>query len=155
MKPLKKSVALPIMLGLLAAAPAYAADHQVKMLNKDSTGQTMAFEPAFLKIAPGDTVTWVAVDKTHNTESIKTMVPEGAAEWKGKVNEEIKVTFTTEGIYGYKCTPHYPMGMVGVIQVGDSTANLDAVKAVKNPPFAQKRFDAALAQAAGGAPPAP
>ena len=130
---------------LLFAIPASAADHQVQMLNKGSDGQTMVFEPAFLKVAPGDTVTFVATDKTHNTETVKGMIPEGGQEWKGKVNEEVKVTLTTEGIYGYKCTPHYAMGMVGVIQVGDDTSNLEAAQAVKHPAFAKKRYEAAFA----------
>jgi len=37
------------------------------------------------------------------------------------------------------------MGMIGVVQVGDAPANLDAVKAAKNPKKAQERLDAALA----------
>jgi len=31
----------------------------------------MVFEPALLKNAPGDTVTFVPTDKSHNAESIK------------------------------------------------------------------------------------
>src|SRR5690606_5903462 len=123
-----------------------AADHQVKMLNKGSDGQTMVFEPAFVKVAPGDTVTFVPTDKTHNTESMKGLIPEGAEMWKGKVNEEFTVTLQTEGLYGYKCLPHYAMGMVGVIQVGDNPANVEAFKAAKHPPTAKKRIEAALAE---------
>jgi plastocyanin len=41
------------------SVPALAADHQVQMSNKDSEGRAMQFEPAFLKVAPGDTVTFV------------------------------------------------------------------------------------------------
>jgi plastocyanin len=37
---------------LFSAIPALAADNQVKMLNKDSEGRAMQFEPAFIKIAP-------------------------------------------------------------------------------------------------------
>jgi pseudoazurin len=133
---------------LALTAPASAADHQVQMLNKGSDGQNMVFEPSFLKIAPGDTVTFVPTDKTHNVESIKAMTPDGFEGWKGKVNEPITVTFPTDGIYGYKCLPHYSMGMVGIVQVGDAPPNLDAAKAVKHPPMAQKRVDAAFAAGA-------
>src|SRR5690606_17558680 len=90
----------------LLAAPAWAADHQVQMLNKDSEGRPMQFEPAFLKIAPGDTVTFVPTDKGHNSEAFPNLIPEGAEPWKGKINEEITVTFTEEGFYAYKCQPH-------------------------------------------------
>ena len=39
----------------------------------------MVFEPSFVKIAPGDTVRFVSTDKGHNAETIKGMLPEGAA----------------------------------------------------------------------------
>ena len=51
-----------------------------------------------------------------------------------------------EGVYGVKCTPHFPMGLVALGVVGDPSSNNEAAKAVKNPKKAQERFDAALAQ---------
>ncbi|HEV7309201.1 pseudoazurin [Ensifer sp.] len=129
---------------MVVAAPAAAADFEVHMLNKGKDG-AMVFEPASLKVMPGDTVTFIPTDKGHNVESIKGMIPEGAETFRSKINETFKVTFTAAGLYGVKCTPHYGMGMVGVIQVGDSPANLEAVKSAKNPKKAQERLDAALA----------
>jgi pseudoazurin len=137
---------------LLAAVPsagAFAADHQVLMLNKGADGQLMQFEPAFLKVAPGDTVTFVVEDKGHNSELIPGMLPDGAEAWKGKMNQNISVTFTTEGLYGYKCMPHVGMGMVGLIQVGDDLANVDAVKSTKLPGKAKVRMAELIAQASG------
>ena len=139
------TLALAMGCSLLFAFSASAADYEIRMLNKGANG-AMVFEPSFLKVAPGDTVTFVPTDKTHNTESIKDMLPEGAEPWKGKVNEEVKITLSTEGIYGVKCTPHYAMGMVAVIQVGDNPPNLAAAKAVKHPAIAQKRIVAAFEQ---------
>lgn len=65
---MKMPLAITLMVAALAlpAHGAFAADHQVLMLNKDSEGRPMQFEPAFLKVALGDTVTFVATDKTHN-----------------------------------------------------------------------------------------
>jgi pseudoazurin len=138
---------------LMSAFAAQAADFKVEMLNKGADGN-MVFEPSFLKIAAGDTVTFVPTHKSHDSESIPGMIPEGAEGWKGKINQEVTVTFTQEGVYGYKCAPHYAMGMVGVIQVGDSTANLEAAKAVKQPVFAQRRFEADFAKMGGAGTPA-
>ena len=107
------------------AAPVMAADHTVEMLSS-SNGEMMVFKPAVLKIAPGDTVTWKATNPGHNTASIAEMTPDGDLEWNGKINEELKITFNKEGVYGYKCTPHYILGMIGIIAVGDNLANLDA-----------------------------
>ena len=133
----------------LPSAGARAAEFQVQMLNKSSDGQVWQFEPAFLKVAPGDTVTFVPSDPGHNSESIKAAVPEGAEPWKGKLNEPISVNLTEEGVYVYKCLPHVGLGMVGVIQVGDSTANLEAAKGAKLPGKGQARLEE-LASEIGG-----
>ena len=137
--------------GLMSVAPAFAADHQVQMLNKDSEGRAMQFEPAFLKIAPGDTVTFVPTSKGHNSESILTLTPEGAEPWKGKINQEITVTFDAEGFYAYKCLPHLGLGMVGVIQVGDAPTALDEAEVEKLPQRAEDRLIELIAAAAGDA----
>jgi pseudoazurin len=131
----------------LTPIPAMAANFDVQLLNKGAAG-AMVFEPSLVKVAVGDTVTFKPTDKGHNVESIKGMIPEGAEEIKGKTGVELVVTFTVPGAYGLKCMPHYAMGMVGLVVVGDAPANLDAVKAVKNPKPAQARFDADFAELA-------
>lgn len=107
----------------------------------------MQFEPAFLKVEAGDTVTFVATDKSHNSESLNDAIPEGADGWKGKINEEITVTFEAEGLYAYKCTPHLGLGMVGLIQVGDDANNLEAVQALRLPPKAKNLMQELVAEA--------
>ena len=128
---------------LALALPAAAADFEVHMLNKGAEG-AMVFEPAFVKVAPGDTVTFIPTDKGHNVETIKDMIPDGAKAFKSKMNETYKVTFDTPGAYGVKCMPHVGMGMVGLVVVGDAPANLDAVKTGKLPKKARERLDAAI-----------
>ena len=118
-----KKILLTIM--FVMATPVIAADHTVEMLSS-SNGEMMVFKPAVLKIAPGDSVTWKATNPGHNTASIAEMTPDASLEWNGKINEELKITFTKEGVYGYKCTPHYILGMIGIIAVGDNLANLEA-----------------------------
>jgi pseudoazurin len=106
----------------------HAANFEVKMLNQGASG-VMVFEPAFLKINTGDTVTFLATDAAHNSASIPGMLPNGASSWNGELSRDIAVTFDVPGVYGYQCTPHSMMAMVGVIQVGDNNANLDSAKA--------------------------
>ena len=96
--------------------------HTVKMLNQGSTG-VMVFEPAVLKINIGDTVTFVATDAAHNSASIPGMLPPNATAWNGQLSRDISVTFDIPGVYGYQCTPHAMMAMVGIIQVGDDSSN--------------------------------
>lgn len=106
----------------------------------------MVFEPALTKVAVGDTVSFIPTDKGHNAETVRGMVPEGGDEFKGKINEEIDVTFSVPGVYGIKCLPHHAMGMVAVVVVGDDLSNLEAAKAARNPPKAKERFDAIFAE---------
>ncbi|WP_064697089.1 pseudoazurin [Rhizobium aegyptiacum] len=128
-----------------SAVPSMAADHQIHMLNKGADG-VMVFEPGFVKVAPGDTVTFVPTDKSHNVETYKGLIPDGAAQFKSKPNEEFQTKFDVPGAYVVKCTPHAGMGMVALIQVGDAPANLDAIKTAKVPNPVRKRLDADLTQ---------
>lgn len=132
---------------LLMAIPAQAAEFEVKMLNKGPDNQVMMFDPPFLKVQVGDTVKFVATDKGHDAETIPGMLPDGATPFKGKLSQDVSVTFDKPGLYGYRCVPHFGMGMVGLVEVGGSTANLDAAKQAKMPPLATKRMTALLEQA--------
>ncbi|MET3662990.1 pseudoazurin [Aquamicrobium ahrensii] len=139
MKTMLVAAALAAGVMAIAVQGAGAAEFEVHMLNKGEKG-TMVFEPDFVQAAPGDTIRFVAVDKGHNAESIKGMMPEGADPFKGKINEEITYTVSEEGVYGIKCTPHYGMGMVMLVAVG-KPVNLEAAKAVKNPGKAKGVFE--------------
>ncbi|MEO7504264.1 MAG: pseudoazurin [Sphingomicrobium sp.] len=130
---------------LAIAGPAAAADHVVKMLNQGKAGM-MVFEPALVKIAPGDTVTFQPIDKIHNAESIPGMVPAGAQAFKGRMGQPLTVKLSKPGLYGYKCLPHYGMGMVGVIVVGNSSANFAAAQAVGHPGRAKQVMTSLLNQ---------
>ena len=110
-----KNILLAISVFLLSI-PAFAAEHEVKMLNNGAGGM-MIFEPAVLKASVGDTVKFVATDMAHNSVSVFT--PPGATPWKGAMNQEIVITIDKPGVYIYECTPHAMMAMVGVIQASD------------------------------------
>jgi pseudoazurin len=129
---------------LLLAPAAYAENFDVKMLNKGAEG-AMVFEPAFVKAAVGDTVTFISTDKGHNAEGIDGMLPEGVEEFKSAMGKDYVLTLTDEGLYGVKCTPHYTMGMVALIQAG-APVNLDEVMEVKLKGKAITRFEPLAAQ---------
>jgi pseudoazurin len=136
---MRKVIVLGALMAVLGmAGAANAAEVEVKMLNKGADG-VMVFEPALVKINPGDTVKFVVTDKGHNAESIETMIPEGGKTFVGKMNEEVSVTFDKPGVYGYKCKPHYGMGMVGMVVVGEAS-NLDQAKAATHPGKAKQIF---------------
>ena len=129
---------------MLMAPAAFAENFDVMMLNKGTDG-AMVFEPAFVQAAVGDTVTFISTDKGHNAEGIDGMLPEGVEEFKSKMGEDYVLTLTAEGLYGVKCTPHYQMGMVALIQAG-APVNQEALAAVVLKGKAKTRFEPLLAK---------
>jgi len=137
---MRGTVALAAIAVLTCVAAASAAEVEIKMLNKGTDG-VMVFEPAMVNIQPGDTVKFVSVDKGHNAESIKGMLPADAMPFVGKISQDMEIVFNKPGIYGIKCMPHYGMGMVAMIVVG-AAANIDEAKAVTHPGRAKQVFSA-------------
>ncbi len=82
-----KIAALAALALATAGSAALAAEHEIKIKNTNGKGKFMVFEPDFLKVAPGDTVKFVLVDKNHNAEAIKEVWPEGVEPLKGEMNQ--------------------------------------------------------------------
>jgi len=101
------------------------------------TAQVTAFNPLVVFIQPGDMVSWSNMNG-HDTQSLAGLIPEGAELWHSKLGENYQRTFTIEGVYIYKCTPHFGTGMGGVIIVGNPT-NMEAIVAT-NQKGAAKRL---------------
>ncbi|MEM7445089.1 MAG: pseudoazurin [Pseudomonadota bacterium] len=131
-----------LLITLALASQAFAENHQVLMLNaaSNNSDHPNVFEPALLFIEPGDTVTFIATDPGHNSASWRGMLPEGAESWNGAIDEELTIEFTIPGIYGYVCSPHYTMGMVGLIVVGGDTSNLEDARRARHQGDARGAF---------------
>jgi pseudoazurin len=140
-----KIAALAALALATAGSAALAAEHEIKIKNTNGKGKFMVFEPDFLKVAPGDTVKFVLVDKNHNAEAIKEVWPEGVEPLKGEMNSDAEFVVEKPGIYGIKCHPHYTMGMVALIVAGEPT-NMDQFKAFTAPGGAKKRWQELAAQ---------
>jgi pseudoazurin len=97
-------------------------------------------------VAVGDVVRFVPEVPGHDCRSIAGMVPEGAPGWKGKLSQEVTAAITLPGVYGYKCVPHYGMGMVGLLVAGNPSINLAAARAFRHPGKAAKAFESLLAE---------
>ena len=132
---------------LFARMPASAAAdglHSILMLNADPNDPNTinVFAPAFLRVSPGDSIRFIPADAGHNSASKRGMIPEGAEPWNSAIDEELTVTLTVPGIYGYICLPHYELGMVGLIVVGDDLSHFQASKKIRHPGDARKNFRA-------------
>jgi|GEM_PF-226907 len=128
-----------------------AVDHRVEALNvhPDDRSRRMLYHPSILRIAPGDRVNFVPVDRGHNVESFPDMLPEDVDQFRAPINEALTVQFAAEGTHGYFCAPHRVMGMIGFVLVGDFTRNLDAVSTAGSalaPRPLKQRFDELLAE---------
>lgn len=109
---------------LLGSAVVSAKDHTVKLLTQGSNGTMMVFEPNYIKIAQGDTINFVPSDSSHNAESFS--VPSPKSSFQTPYGKATKVTFSEEGVVLVKCLPHFALGMIAVVQIGD---NIDGAKA--------------------------
>jgi pseudoazurin len=138
MQMIRLAITCGTLLVCAGAQIADAAEYQIRMLNQGMVGM-MQFDPQLLKISPGDTVHFVATDKGHNAQSIDGMIPNGAKAFAGAIGEDLKVTLTIPGVYGYRCMPHGTLGMVGIIVVG-KPVNEDAAKAAAMPGAAGRTF---------------
>ncbi len=114
-------------LAFAALAPtALAANHVVEMLDADGEA-TMAFKPMYLKVQPGDSITF---KPTHKSHYVKLMTaPQDVKKFTSKEDEEYTVTLDKPGLYFYVCPPHMMMAMIGAIQVGSGAAVAEQIPA--------------------------
>ena len=134
---------LTILAMLVAMAiPAVAEDVTLEMWNKDPEDKKrkMVFSEEIVTIEPGQSITWLATDKGHNVQIIAG--PEGyELPKKSKLSKDVTLSFDTEGVYVYVCTPHATMGMLGIVVVGEATDEaISAVEKAKVRGKSKKKF---------------
>src|SRR5262252_4406278 len=139
------------MTGALVAAcmvlisPAFGKEFKVQELNHGPNG-FFVFDPELVRIKPGDTVHFVAVDRGHEVHSLPGMIPAKAEPFNANLGDDLDVTFVEPGIYVFACRPHTPMGMVGMIVVGEP-GNIDKINPSSLSGKAKVRIEALLTQA--------
>lgn len=110
---------------VIAAAPASAATHTIKM---GADNGMLVFEPNNLTVGAGDTVSW-AINKMppHNVVFDSANAPDAAL---AKAMSNTKMMFAagetydvtipadaTSGTYTYFCSPHRGAGMIGKLTI--------------------------------------
>ncbi len=100
------------VLFLMLSTLVFGATHQVNMVG-------VAYEPDTLNITEGDSVLWVNTSAlTHTTTSGVSGVPDGY--WDSGLmppNDSFTFHFDSSGVFPYYCTPHWILGMIGLITV--------------------------------------
>lgn len=134
----KSLIAAALSAATLMSTAAMAENHVV-------SASVTAFKPMVVVIQPGDTVSWdnmnghIANTKFVEADGEHEYIPEGATGWTSAMGENFQTApLTVEGVYLYKCDPHWGAGMGGAIVVG-SASNLEDIKAT-NPKGALKRL---------------
>jgi len=105
-----------VFLVFIMPGAALAAEYEVQAINYRDH-ESMFFEPDFIKIEPGDRITFVVKDFDHQPRSV--LVPAGAKHWQAEKGQPITVEFSQEGVYIHDCVYHNVMGMAGVVLVGN------------------------------------
>ncbi len=136
-----------VLVSAFATQIATAAEVVVETLSRDKATSTgNLFKPILVRVNKGDTVKWVATQSGHNVTFLQGAIPAGVALFTSPFSKDVTFKFEKTGIYLYKCTPHFGMGMVGIVVVGNDKSNLAAVKATYVPPLAKKRLEPVFAE---------
>jgi pseudoazurin len=122
---MKKIGLICVLMGLSSVAA--AKDFNIKMMTNGPNGTMLVFDPMFLKVNVGDTVTFEPLQKAGHT-SISLLVPDGATPWKAMPDTQIKVKIDKPGVYLVECDLHKAMGMVAVLQAGKPVNLAEAKK---------------------------
>ena len=122
----------PKSITVTAEAPSTGKVWEVHMMA--TADGKFQFEPAMLKINPGDTVRWLCMSgcphsaMSYSTDNKKAQgIPAGGKGWKSELlnpDGAFEVKFDAnapQGSYAYYCMPHELLGQVGLIVVGKYT----------------------------------
>jgi pseudoazurin len=110
------------ILATLLAVSAFALPNLVNAADHVIKAGSRAFEPATIYVGEGDNVKFSNMN-SHNSVSVEGLIPDGAKGWASGMGENIALSLDKPGIYSYVCQPHIGFGMVGVIVVGDVSAD--------------------------------
>lgn len=117
---LARILACAFGLGQLAS-PSLAADFvvdQVTDIGASAASGMFRFSPELLRIAPGDTVTFLNSRGSHTVRTQQGLWPEDAAPIDIRGQSRTTVTFESPGLYGIACGRHGRYGMAMIVAVG-------------------------------------
>ena len=102
----------------------------------------MSNQPSFDAPIPGQSLTMELGSRPWQNPSRFTNVDDTIDYYMERMSsEEFMVQLDVEGLYGIKCKPHYQMGMIALIQVGEVSADdIEKSSKVKQRGKAKDRF---------------
>lgn len=106
--------------GLAAAERAQLTVDQVTDFSASSASGMFRFAPDMIRVAPGETVTFLNSRGSHTVKAQKGFWPDGVEPVDIAGQTRADVTFDQPGIYGVTCARHGKYGMVMLVAVGDA-----------------------------------
>lgn len=113
-----------IFAAVLGAATLFSTSAMAE--NHEVVASLTSFKPLVVNVELGDTVSWSRMSgHLVNTTFIDSdgehqYIPEGAEGFMSQMSANFKTEpLTVEGVYLYKCDPHWGAGMGGAIIVGE------------------------------------
>lgn len=100
------------------------------------------FAPALVRIAPGESVTFLNSRGEHTVHAILDLWPEGAPTVSISNQSEVRVQFDAPGLYGFRCARHGRYGMTMLVVVGPAPDAETAQMAVEAARLARRERDA-------------
>lgn len=112
-------------LGFALAQQALRTVDQITDFSASAASGMFRFAPDLVRIAPGETVTFLNSRGSHTVKTQRGLWPEGApkVDIAGRLRAE--VPFDQPGLYGLICGRHGKYGMVMLVAVGDVDATAD------------------------------
>ena len=146
--PLKRTL-IAATLSLAATWPVQAETYEIDQvidLSAMTPEEVYRFEPDYLWIEPGDTISFLNSTGNHTVTAIEGMWPAGAELVNIEHQPEARVTFDTPGIYGFRCKVHGRHGMYALVVVGTPDTNIDQVEYTNLGALGQRVFDRLFAK---------
>lgn len=109
--------------GLASASPSRTID-QITDPGATAAKNMFRFEPDFIRLSPGDELTFLNSRSQHTVHSVPELWPEDAPLVKIANKDEVTVKFEQEGYYGFRCQRHGQYGMVMLVAVGTAGSTL-------------------------------
>lgn len=81
-------------------------------------GVGVKFVPDIIYAAVGDTIAFRHMP-THFVQSLNGMWPQGAPKMRSALGADYDYRVSKEGVYVFKCPPHWGARMVGIMVVGE------------------------------------
>lgn len=117
--PVVAAIAVCFSIGFAAANQALRTVDQLTDFSASSASGMFQFAPELLRVAPGETVTFLNSRGSHTVLSQKGLWPDDVppVDIAGQLRAD--VVFDQPGIYGVTCRRHGKYGMVMLVAVGD------------------------------------